>query len=219
MIKKIVCVALCIATLSAGAKPKSIGIQGGMNYSNMYSPFNLSPALSNNFAITIQKYKNKYVFFETGLALDKAAVISKLITDPQGNVIPNAEITTTSSYISVPLIVGFKTGGKFFIYTKLGVTPSVFLSWNDKANTDNTNIDLSNFKFNFKYSPSLKISPTAEVGFGKMFGSRFAITAGTKVNYQLFSVYDKSIIVTDGKYFYKSLSANIGLHFFIKRME
>jgi hypothetical protein len=215
MIKKIVCVALCIATLSAGAKPKSIGIQGGMNYSNMYSPFNLSPGLSNNFAITIQKYKNKYVFFETGVALDQAAVISKLITDPQGNVIPNAEVTTTSSYISVPLIVGFKTGGKFFVYTKLGVTPSVFLSWNQELNINNSSISLASFK----YSPSLKISPTAEVGFGKMFGSRFAITVGSKVNYQLYSVYDKSTFVTDGKYFYKSLSANIGFHFFIKRME
>lgn len=216
MIKRILCATLCIAALQVVAKPKSIGIQGGLNYSDLKSSSNnFSPGLANNFGITIQKYRNKYVFFETGVALDQAAVISKLITDPQGNVIPNAEITTTSSYISVPLIVGFKTGGKFFVYTKLGVTPSVFLSWNQEANTTNPSISLSNFK----YSPSLKISTNAEVGFGKMFGKRFAITLGTKVNYQLFSLYDSKAADSDGRIFYKSLSANVGLHFFIKKMD
>jgi hypothetical protein len=210
MIKRILCATLCIAALQVVAKPKSIGIQGGLNYSDLKSSNNVSPGLANNFGITIQKYKNKYVFFETGMALDKNAVINKLVVDPSGQVIQNAEITATSTYISIPLIVGFKTGGKFFAYTKLGVTPSVLVSWNQELNTNVPSVKVGFFK----YSPSLKISPNAEIGFGKLFGKRFAITLGTKLNYQLFSLYDSKAADSDVRYFYKSLSANVGLHFF-----
>ncbi|MEN9521991.1 MAG: hypothetical protein RL065_368 [Bacteroidota bacterium] len=215
MLKRILCAALCVATLQGVAKPKSIGIQGGLNYSDLKSGINVSPGLANNFGITIQKYRNKYVFFETGMALDKNAVINKLVVDPTGQVIQNAEITATSTYISIPLIVGFKTGGKFFAYTKLGVAPSVLLSWNQELNTNVQGIQVGFFK----YSPSLKISPNAEIGIGKLFGKRFAITLGTKANYQLFSLYDTKAVDSDGRFFYKSLGVNLGMHFFIKKMD
>lgn len=123
---------LIILSYNAFGQNQLLGIEGGLNQTNVNSePFLIHPDKRNglSFGLNYEYIFNNKLSISTGFTYNEKGFRDKVeIIDQNQNFIGEKYFRSNFDYISMPIKTGFSIGNIFFGFAKIGIVPSLLVS-------------------------------------------------------------------------------------------
>lgn len=203
----------CLFSLPSFGVQKYTGIFLAPNISRASYPIKSKWGPSFDFGVRKNYLMDSVFIFEAGIQVNNYFPIYKFVlTDPHGNNIGTYTFYNNSTYLSIPLLFGFKTKGNSSFYSKIGILNSFFLNSvfynNFNNNVDNYSITQS--------SKVIKITPVIELGFCKTTKSKNLNFFGIGYTRQFYSLGFGSNQFSQHQIFYSNFYFSIGKYLYKK---
>ena len=190
--KRIVLIFFLSISLTANGQEHSIGLEGGINSSNIinlddYYYWDLVNRNGPTIGVYYEHKLNNHFFIKTGIQFNELGFKYKYenvlnVSFPPGTEIP--WINHTYHYIGLPISCGLSLGHKFQGFFSLGLSPSIRL----KVTTDYLSISNGVYSGILQddsrdYNPEIDVVVPFNIGFGYSLSTN--LQAYTSVRYQI----------------------------------